>query len=347
MSTTTQTPSNHDLELLDSTLGHLVESGELTAQQAHVVHDAYATESTVVHAVPVAAPAERHPSSWASRLIEVGAYLGAALVAAGGAIVVGQRWEDLGQAGQLWLLAVLASAFAAAGAVTVFVGRHLRDEHEQSVARRLASTLLTLCAAAAAGLVIRAIVPNTNQDISEARAGWMLLTAAAVAGTILVVTRLVAPSALAELALFGTTLAAAFGAILVVGMPDSPTFATVLFFCLGAGYAVMALTTRLLTVPTLGLILGLATALAAAGGETTTNRLLLGLLAVVCFGAYLMTPRWPLVTAAMLAAVALTFSLVGGALGSAFAFLVSGLMLLGLAAVALLLQQRRSHAGTG
>ena len=343
MPTTIRSPSEAPQTLLDTTLEHLVESGELTARQAQAVHAAYAAESCGVPASPVTSAQPRHPSPWANRLIEVGAYLGAALVAAGGAIVVGQRWQEIGQAGQLWLLAALAVVFGAAGATAVVVGGRRPDEHGQAVARRLASTLLTLCASAVAGLVIRAFIPDFGRDISESTAGWMLLTAAAVAGAVLILTRVVAPSALGELALFGTLLAAGFGAVLVAGVPDDPTVPVLVFFSLGAGYAVVALTTRLLTVPTLGVVLGLVTALAAAAGETATNRILLAVLALGCFGAYLMRPRWPLVMAAMLAAVALTFSLVGDALGSAVAFLASGLLLLGLAAAALIRQQHRTR----
>jgi hypothetical protein len=132
----------------------------------------------------------------------------------------------------------------------------------------------------------------------------------------------------------------------VVSLPEGPTLPRVLFFCLGVGYAALALTTRMLTVPTLGLVLGLATALVASVGGTTDSRVLLAVLALGCFAAYLVRPRWPLVSAAMLAAVALTFSVVGDAFGPAVAMLVSGVLLLLLTAGALVLRQRWSRTRT-
>ena len=341
MSATLDTRPQDDVHTLDSALHHLVGSGELTEVQAHRVHEAFVAEATV----PAAAPRATHrpAGGWAGRLIEVGAYLGAALVAAGGTLVVGQQWEELGHNGQLAVLAAVTLAFGVAGVTVIAVARgrgggpSLADD---AVLRRLASTLLTLSAAASAGLVIRAYLPDTG-DASDARVGWMFLTAGVVAGLVLVAARLTAPSALAEVGLYGAVLAALGGIMMLVGPSDSPTMAIVAFFCVGAGYAAVALLTRLLTVPTLGMVLGLGTALFAAFvGEMTTSRVLLAVLAVGCFAAYLVRPLWPLVTAAMLAAVGFSFMLVGDTFGPAVAMLVSGLLLLVLAAGALLLRRR-------
>jgi hypothetical protein len=330
--------------VLDSALRQLVEAGELTPVQAQRVHDTYNVESATVEGTTPAPPG---PSGWARRLIEVGAYLGAALVAAGGAIIVGQQWQDLGRSGQLVLLAALTVAFGAAGAVVAWAD-HRRDEPDadRAVLRRLASTLLTLAAAATAGFVAVAYLPAAGEGSpSDARAGWMFLTIAAATGAVLVVTRLGAPSALAEIGLYGAVLAVPTGLLFFVNLPDSrdvPPLAAVLFAAVGVGYAAVASTTRVLTVPVLGTVLGLGTALIAAGGDSTTSRVLLAVLAVGCFAAYLARPRWPFVATAMLAAVILTFVVVGDAFNPAVAMLVAGMALLALTAGALLLQRRRS-----
>ena len=340
MSATLQTRPRDDVVTLDSTLHHLVDAGEITDAQAHRVHDAFLAERAVPEGA--APPIAGRGAGWTGRLIEVGAYLGAALVAAGGVLVVGQQWEQLGLSGQLAVLGAVAVAFAVAGSVVVVVGRTRRAQvGDPDVLRRLASTLLTLSAAASAGFVARAFLPDTG-DIAESRAGWMLLTMAAVAGLILVAARLTAPSALAEIGLYGTVLAAAAGVMFLAGPLDSPTPAIVAFFGIGVGYTALSLLTRWLTVPTLATVLGLATALFASLGDTTTSRVLLAVLAVGCFAAYLARPHWPLVTTALLAAVAFSFSIVGDTFGPAVAMLVSGLLLLVLTTAALLLRRRRT-----
>jgi hypothetical protein len=172
----------------------------------------------------------------------------------------------------------------------------------------------------------------------------MFLTAGLVAGLILLAARLTAPSAVAEVGLYGAILGALGGTMMLVGPTNDPTAAVVAFFCIGVAYAAVSVLTRLLTVPTLGLVLGLGTALfASLVGEETTSRVLLAVLAVGCFAAYLVRPLWPLVTAAMVSAVGFSFLLVGDTFGPAVAMLVSGLVLLALAAGALLLRRRHVH----
>jgi hypothetical protein len=234
-------------------------------------------------------------------------------------------------------------ALGVAGLTVVAVTRSRRTELDAAVLRRLASTLLTLSAAASAGLVIRAYLPDTG-EASDTRVGWMFLTAGLVAGLILLAARLIAPSAVAEVGLYGALLGALGGTMMLVGPTNDPTAAIVAFFCIGVGYASASVLSRLLTVPTLGLVLGLGTALfASLVGEETTSRVLLAVLAVGCFATYLARPLWPLVTAAMVSAVGFSFLLVGDTFGPAVAMLVSGLVLLALAAGALLLRRRHVH----
>ncbi|MFZ0324547.1 MAG: hypothetical protein WAN48_10490 [Actinomycetes bacterium] len=341
MSAPTETHLEQELHTLDSALERLVGSGDLTDVQAHRVHDAFAAE--VVTPAAAEAVLTPRPSSLASRLIEVGAYLGAALVAAGGALVVGQRWDELGHSGQVVLLAVLALVFGAVGLVVVAVDRRRPLAEDHAVIRRLASTMFTLTAVAAAGLVLRLYLPDRG-GVDDTRLGWMFLTIAVVSGAILVGARFLAPSALAEIGLYGTVLAVPLGLMFVFNLPDSDWMAQagmVTFFAVGAAWAAMATWTKVLTVPMLGTVLGLGTALFASLGGTTTSKVLLAVLAVGSFAVYLVQPRWPWVTAAMLAAIFFTFAIVGDAFGGPVAMLVAGLLLLVLAALALMLQRRR------
>lgn len=336
-----------NVDLLDSALHDLVETGELTKTQADHVHESYVEQ--MVHA-PTAEPPTAVPPSrtrWTTRLAEVAGYLGAALVAAGGAIAVGQQWRHLGYDGQVALLATLAVTFALAAGVIVLVRRQQRSAQSQdAVLRRLASTLFTLCAGAALGLVSRLFVPERGV-MPESRVGWMLLSMALVAGLVMVLARIVAPSALAEVALFACVMLAAGGLLMQFGPDNSPTALRITFFAVGVMWAALAYLTRMLTVPTLGAVLGLATAVAMTLGDGTghTSEVLAALLAVGAFAIYLVFPRWPLIAAAVLSAVVLTFSLVGEAFGAAMALLVAGLVLLALAAGAFYLRRRPHETG--
>ena len=172
----------------------------------------------------------------------------------------------------------------------------------------------------------------------------MFLIMGLAAGAITVVARLVAPSAIAEAGLYAAVLALPTGLTFLFGVPSTPTLALIGFFALGVVWAALALTTRMLTVPTLGAVLGLLTALMTALGDTAVSKWLALALAVGGFAAYVKLPRWPLVAAAMLGAVVLTFEVVGSATNGAVALLVAGLLLLVLATLGFFFGRRRGHA---
>lgn len=336
-------PDPADSGDLDRALAHLVADGRLSDDLSHLIHDEYLKERAgVVAPAPSGGPQR---TAWTSRLVEVGAYLGAALAAAGGALVVAQQWDELGRTGQIALFAGLTVVFGLAGLVAVrYAGVSDAEPSQAAVTRRLASTLLTLAAAAAAGLVVVSfVVPG--HDMSEQRGGLMLLTMAAVAGAVLVAVRLVVPSGVAELALFGALSLAPMGGLLLSGHGDAQVPRVLVYLGFGVGYAALAMLTRFLTVPTLGVVLGLATALLLSLGGDPVNQLALAALAAGCFAAYLARPHWPLVTTAVLAAISLTFSLVGGRFGGALAMLAAGTVLLVGAAAALVVQRRHASGG--
>jgi hypothetical protein len=333
-------------DTVDAALAHLVDSGELTAVQAQHVQESLVAELAAPARVSPGGSPRRQPAPWAARLIEVGAYLGAALVAAGGALVIGQHWRQLGHSGQLWLTAALVVAFAVSGGVIAALRHRRLPDAEDASWRRLASTLLTLAAAAAAGFAVVWFVPERG-DMSDDRVGAMLLSMGVAAGVITLVTRFVATSALAEIALYASVLISAAGVTLLVGPPNTATPVLIGFFAIGVAWAALALLTGALSVPILAAALGLATAFVMSVGDSTTSKVLAGCLAVGGLVSYLAMPRWPLITAAILAVVVLTFELVGGAFGSAMAFLVAGVLLLVLATLGVVWRRRHTQHASG
>jgi hypothetical protein len=316
----------------------LVASGELTTAQAEAVVRALAERQ--VGAAAQGAVSER--SGWLARVGEIAAYLGAALLVSGMVSIVGQHWTDLGRSGQIWLLAVIAALLGMAGlAVTGFRGSRPSDD-EAEVLRRLSSTLLVLSTAAVAGLLARVFVPAVG-DFDQTRGGWMLITIAVVCGLLLVGVRLSAPSALDEVGLLGVVLAFTAGVLLVVGFTDQGDYVTAPILVVGLGWAFIATSTRALTVPTLGLTLGLAAALWASlvGDGDAANKLMTATLALVCFATYLVRPAWPWLAVALIAAVAFTLMVVSPVASPAVTLIVAGVVLLVLAATAFALQRRR------
>lgn len=331
---------------LELALDRLVFTRTLTTDQARAVHEAYldATGASPPAAAGAAEPVRR---SLTSKLAELGAYLGAALMVAAGAVAVGQQWDVIHRAGQVALLLVLAAALVGAGLVVVRFARRSGSRSsltERSVLRRLASTLLTLGAAATAGGVVVAMLPAHfgNRDVASTDVGRALVVAAVISATILVLAHLVAPSALEGMALYAAVLAASGGVLLMLGA-DTDTPIKFVFFLVGVGWSLLATFTRAITVPTLATTLGLATAFLAANiGESAGSRqAFLAALVAIGVGVYLARPSWPYVVVAMLSAVTLTVSVLGPAFGPALALLAAGFVLLVFAGAVLLFQRRR------
>jgi hypothetical protein len=281
------------------------------------------------------APREVRPRTL-SRLAEAAGYAGAVLIGAAGTVLVGEHWEALGQSGRVSVLAGITLVLAAVGIVVALAGPHgrtalLRPEH--AVRRRLASTALTIAAATAAGAV-----GNLATDHA-------FLLGAATAVLVMAGTQWLAPSAVSET---GGLAAVGLFAAAVLDEAHAPDAAAILTVAL-VGFAWAALTwTPLLTVPTLGLALGLGTAAYTGGvgafsGTQPEEAIGLVVLVVLVAGGlagYVRTGRWPLAAAAALALATLVFRLTSDSLGAPVALLLTGLVLLG--AGALLLVRRRA-----
>ena len=344
-------------DLLTTAFVRLVSDGTLTAAQADAVLAAIAgpgrpptAQAPGVPPAPVpvqgAAPT---PPTWRDRLLEAAVYLGSAFVLAAVGVVVQQQWTTMSRGVQLLLAAGLSAVALAAGVVVAWPVRPHGGAAPpgHAVRRRSGSVVLTLGVALATA--------TTAFVVTDAR--WNLAAAAAVAAVLMVGVVLVAPSALAELALF------AAGAALMVSAPDAAMPAPAqegpgstfdwaavdllrggLLLAFGGGWAWGA--SRRLAHRELGVALGLAAtvigAMTTAGRGEPLAAALLGVVAVAAVLTYLKDPAWPWVVGAV-GAVFFAVVLVGNrTLGPAVTFLAAGLVLLGGTAAAVLVGRRRA-----
>jgi hypothetical protein len=283
---------------------------------------------------PLTPPPDRAPLG--NRLAEAAAYAGAVLIGAAGAVIVGQRWEDLGRPGRVALLAVITLVLVAVGIAVATVrlsGPAVVRRPEHAVRRRSASTALTIAAATAAGTVGN-LVPGSS-----------FVPAAGTAVLVMAVAQWLAPSAVSEAGGL-VSVVLLVGATLDEGNVSSPIF-LVTVTAVGLAWAALSWT-PVLTVPTLGLALGMSLALWGGGvganygtqPEDAIGIAVLVLLAAGGLAGYVRTGRWPLAAAAVVALALLVFRLTNDSLGAPVALLLTGLVLL--AAGALLLVRRRS-----
>lgn len=282
-----------------------------------------------------------------SALVEVVAYLGAALVLAAGSLFAVEFWGDLGFASQVGVLAVMLVALGAAGVATI--SGHVAEVREGGAEsrRRLASTLLVGAAASGAaltGLVAdRAGVPNGYDSVTYAQDGvdWITASACLVGLVLVLVGRRLADSALATLGLFVvlTTLVPA-----LVDTGDEGLALAVALLVVAVAWVLLLEVGRLAAGHlTLGRLLGAGLALFAAqvpvmwssgeGGDLSwLGYLLTVVVAVVATGAYLARSAWPYLAVAVLAVTVVVPEMVsdwtGGGLGAIGGVLVTGVALL-------------------
>ncbi|WP_043648457.1 hypothetical protein [Nocardia thailandica] len=182
-------------------LGALVAAGVLTREQAGAV-------------VAEVAGRERARRGSRGRLAgEIGAYLGAGLVAAGLMLLLGRSWDELAPTGRVVTLLIVAGSAALGGVLLAGGGRSLfrRVPPPAGVRTRLASVLFVLAAPAFAGAVGAALAEDrvTHGEVGAAAAGFAVAALGYVA----------LPSVLSLLA---TALG---GAATVVGLGDLAGFA--------------------------------------------------------------------------------------------------------------------------
>jgi hypothetical protein len=287
-------------------------------------------------APPAAEPPERAPLG--NRLAEAAAYAGAVLIGAAGAVIVGQQWEDLGRPGRVAVLAGITLVLAGVGIAVAAVrpgGPSALRRPEHAVRRRLASTALTIAAATAAGAV-----GNLVTDTS-------FVLAAGTAVLVMAGAQWLAPSAVSEAGALVSVVLLAGAVAEEANVPDPVFLLTVT--AVGLAWAALSWT-PVLTVPTLGLALGLSLALWGGGvganygtqPEEGIGIAVLVLLAAGGLALYVRTGRWPLAAAAVIALALLVFRLTSDSLGAPVALLLTGLVLLGAGAV-LLIRRRAAE----
>jgi hypothetical protein len=296
-------------------LEELQAGGVLTAQQSAAVLD------RLDHR-----PAGRPPAARSTRLAEAAAYAGAGLAAAAGALLVGQQWDELGRPGRVAVLLGVSVVLAAVGVVVAALpprGRSTLRLPAHAVRRRLASTAVTVATGTAAGAAA-VLVP-----------GHALLAASLLAVGAISVVQWAVPSAVSEIAAAGAALLLA-GAVLDEAQA-APAVVVATLAAGGIGWALLSWT-RVLTLPTPALALGLGLALVTGaqgafggrpGGTTAVGLTVLGLLAAGGLGGYVLTGRWPLAAAGVLALAALALRITSDSLSPALALLLSGVVLLG------------------
>lgn len=156
-------------------------------------------ERTVAAALtPAERPREEPHGGW-PKLVEVVAYLGAALVVAAGFLLLMQQWDDLSETGRVLSLALVTVVLAIAGVIAMRAGEP--GGAADDVRRRLTSTLLT-AAAGGAGLTVGYWL-DLRLDPDWQDLYWPAVAGAAILATGAALVYLVAPTALGQLAILG------------------------------------------------------------------------------------------------------------------------------------------------
>jgi hypothetical protein len=338
-------PTGSTLPLAEA-LDALVTRGTIsTDQRAAILAEVGAGMPAITPTSPGAAPRARHRRSLSEVLIEVGLYVGGALVIAAAVVLVAQNWESMSLGVQIASLGVTALVCAA---VALVVGH---EAGPGSARRRLAGVLFVGSAVSAAGTTALLIGEDSF---------YTGVAAFVVALAVMVGAHLVASSTITELGMF----VASFGIVQTTIEALRPeavndfyyemtTFdrysplAVVLFGVLWA-----LVVSRRLAHRELAVFVGLAVALMSALpiiGESSTRALgmaVMALLAALGFWRFLVEGYWPWLAAAIASVTALVFWAVGGADRPALAILVAGLVMLGSSALGMLAARQRRAALT-
>jgi hypothetical protein len=293
---------------------------------------------------PVPGPI-RHRRSLSEILIEVGLYVGGALVIAAAVVLVAQNWESMSLGVQIAVLGVTALV---AGGVALVVAH---GSGPGSARRRLAGVLFVGAAISAAGTAALLVGEDTD---------YTGIAAFAVALAVMVGAHLVASSIITELGMF----VASFGVVQmtieafrpepVSGFWDEMTrydrYSPLVVVLFGVLWALVA--SRRLAHQELAVFVGMAVALMSALpiiGENSSRAVgmaVMALLAALGFWRFLVDGYWPWLAAAIASVTALVFWAVGGAHRPALAILVAGLVMLGSSALGMLVARRRRAALT-
>jgi hypothetical protein len=278
-------------------------------------------------------------------LVEVGAYVGSALVLAAGIVLTAQNWEDLSESARIGTTAATAIVGAIIGAVLA------RGSAPGTARRRLAGVVLTGTALCAGGTVALALGDTESTGV----------IAIATILTVLVAAQLAARSAVTEIGMFiagyaliqvtgewlrpqGTLVTDEFGGSYydTSSFDRWPQLAGLLYGVLWAWAIARRLMHRELAVA-LGMLAALGSLLPLLGmeGSRPLGLVLAALLAALGFWRFMAEGFWPWLAAAIASVTAFVFWLVGGDQQPALAILVAGLVLLASSALGWQAARRR------
>jgi hypothetical protein len=357
-----ETPNGRLAQALDT----LVERGTITAEQRGAILAEVATgpggggTAGGADSPPPSAPAPagtlarpRAHRTLTEVLVEVGLYVGSALVLAAAVVLVAQNWDELGEGTQIGILAATAVVTGAVGWILS------QGSQAGSARRRLAGVVLTATAASAAGTV--ALVLDGRE--------WTAVAALAAATAIMLGARMLAASAVTEIGLF----AAAFALLQVTGewlrperapadrlLPgdpgdeldyETPLFdrlmpvASIAFGVLWALLVARRMMHRELAVA-LGMLVAFFSAMPLIADEALRSWGLpaMAALAAVGFWRFMVEGFWPWLAGAIASVTAFVFWAVGGADRPAVAILVAGLVLLASSGLGMRAARRRHRA---
>jgi hypothetical protein len=324
MSTAVMSSDRSAARVVDALTAEGLLTPESAAQARAVVADALGTGEM-----------EAQPGPAMPKLVEVVAYLGAALVLAAGFLFVVRTWDDLGDVGQVSFLAAVALVLALAGAVTV--PPRAGSARAADVRRRLSGTLLagsSLAAGFAVGVAIEVFTDDAFHDVywPGVAGGFVVAVGAAVAYR------------------FSSTavgLVAMIGGALDVGLEIGSSLATTPSLePLGVGVAAFSIGAAWVLLTELGLFdqvvvaraLGVAATIFGAQVTSFTDHwswcgyLLSVVIAVVGAWLYLTRLAWPYLAGAVIAVTLVVPEAVtdwtGNSLGVVGGVLVAGITLL-------------------
>jgi len=331
---------------LTRALQSLVARGVLTDEQAAAVVAEVTGPGLPAAGLPAAGePTPHRRRSLSDLLIEVGLYVGSALVVAAGFVMTAQNWGSMSVGTQV---ALLAAVTLVTGALGLVIGHGVE---RGTARRRLAGVLLTGTAAGAAGTTALLLQDSTSVGTVAVAVGLLVMVGA----------QWFARSAITEIGTFGAGLI-----LLQVVLEELRPEGTVLYdewgdeygeslaydrlmplILVGYGLLWALLVARRLMHREVAVFLGMFSALVVALpiiGEPEYRGVGIAVmagLAVIGFWRFMAEGYWPWLAGAIASVTALVFFAVGGANRPSVAILVAGLVLLASSGLGMQVARRR------
>ncbi len=266
-----------------------------------------------------AAGATRHRRSLSEVLIEVGLYVGGALVIAAAVVLVAQNWGSMSLGVQIASLGLTALV---AGAIALVVGHGALLVGEDTTFTGPAAFTVALAVMLGAHLVASSTITELGMFVASF-------------GLVQTTIEVFRPESVSDFYYEAT------------GYDRYSQLAVVLFGVLWALVVSRRLAHKELAV-FVGMAVSLMSALPIVGEHSSraVGMLVMVLLAILGFWRFLVEGHWPWLAAAIASVTAVVFWAVGGAERPAVAILVAGLVMLGSSGLGMLVARRRRAALT-